>query len=76
MPIDLALRTWVPVLVWLFAGLMPVLVISMVKWDGAERGRRGIGRRPQPSASSAVSALEDTPTAAGADRSPSTEPDH
>lgn len=36
-PIDLALRSWTPVLVWPFAALLPVLVMSLLGWDAAER---------------------------------------
>lgn len=31
--IDLALHTWTPVMVWALAALLPVLVISLIRWD-------------------------------------------
>lgn len=31
--IDLALHTWTPVMVWVLAALLPVLVISLIRWD-------------------------------------------
>jgi hypothetical protein len=81
-PVDLALRTWVPLLVWLFAGLLPVLVISMVKWDGAERLRHGGSRRRRlhqdATAGSAGSPRTPSGTSDGAaaDPSASSGPDH
>lgn len=73
-PIDLALRTWVPLLVWLFAGLLPVLVISMVKWDGAERSRTDRSPRRPPRGDRTGS--PQTPAGDAADPSASSEPDH
>ncbi len=66
-PIDLALRSWPPVLVWPFAALVPVLVISMVRWDAAERSRqdRPRRRRRPPSAEPARSARGGTDSSAG-----------
>ncbi|AXE38762.1 hypothetical protein [Acidipropionibacterium virtanenii] len=36
--IDLALHTWTPVMVWVLAALLPVLVISLIRWDAPADG--------------------------------------
>lgn len=37
--IDLALHTWTPLLIWVLAAMLPVLVMSLVRWDSPSRSR-------------------------------------